>query len=122
MRIAACLACRRHSIAAAFAISLAAPCPYVAVAHENKTYRIVDAQPGHVAAAGWGERFVRVDAGASARQRDRAPAPAPVATPPPLVDGGATVTLWDEIGPPAPLPMPSNARMIHGDGVSYTRQ
>ncbi|AYX28957.1 lipoprotein [Burkholderia pseudomallei] len=122
MRIAACLARRRHSIAAALAASLAIACPYVTAAHENETYRIVDTRPEHVAALGRAERCARVDDGAFARQRDHAPMPVPVATPRPLVDGTA-VTLWDEIGPPAPMPVPTDARhTVRGDGANYTRQ
>lgn len=123
MRIAACLACRRHSVAAAFAASLAVMCPYAAVAHKDETYRIGDAPLVHIVAAGWTERFANVDARAFARLRNLVPMPVPVAAPTPLVDGGAAVTLWDEISPPAPLPVPPDAqRTIRGDGVSYTRQ
>ncbi|WP_198404943.1 hypothetical protein [Burkholderia thailandensis] len=123
MRIAACLACRRHSVAAAFAASLAVMCPYVAIAHKDETHRIVDAPLVHIVAAGRAQRFVNVDARAFARLRDLVPMPVPVAAPTPLVDDSAAVTLWDEISPPAPLPVPSDAqRTIRKDGVSDTRQ
>ncbi|AOJ02531.1 hypothetical protein WS70_12415 [Burkholderia mayonis] len=121
MRIAACLAYRPHLIVTVLTVLFAALSPFVAIAHENDTYRNVDKQPVHVTAAEWTERFVHVDAGVFARQRERVAASVPVATP--LSDRSAAVTLWDEIGPPTPLPVPSDAqRTVRGDGTSYTRR
>ncbi|AJX33769.1 hypothetical protein [Burkholderia oklahomensis] len=123
MRIAACLAYQPHSIVTVLAALFAVLSPFVAIAHENDTYRNFDTSPMHVAASEWTERFVHVDAGVFARQREHVAAPVPVATPTPLFDRGAAVTLWDEIGPPTPLPVPSDAqRTIRSDGASYTRQ
>jgi hypothetical protein len=46
-----------------------------------------------------------------------------VAATPELMRGGNTVTLWDEIAPPGPLPVPVDAeRAAQGNIVSYTRK
>ncbi|WP_231748322.1 hypothetical protein [Burkholderia sp. ABCPW 14] len=123
MRIAACLAYRPHPIVTALAALFAVLSPFVVIAHENDTYRHVVTPPVHIAATEWIERFVHVDAGVFARQRERMAAPVPVATPTPLFDHSSAVTLWDEIGPPTPLPVPSDAqRMVQGNDASYTRR
>jgi len=40
-----------------------------------------------------------------------------------LLHGGASVTLWDEIAPPTPLPIPvDNSQSAQGNVASYTRK
>lgn len=46
-----------------------------------------------------------------------------VAATPQLMRGGGSVTLWDEIAPPAPLPIPVDASQnAQGNVASYTRK
>ncbi|QCP50523.1 hypothetical protein FAZ95_15985 [Trinickia violacea] len=46
-----------------------------------------------------------------------------LAATPQLMKGGNAVTLWDEIAPPAPLPVPvDSGRAAQGNVASYTRQ
>jgi hypothetical protein len=46
-----------------------------------------------------------------------------VAATPQLMRGGNNVTLWDEIAPPAPLPIPvDSGQAAQGNIASYTRK
>ncbi|WP_322009894.1 hypothetical protein [Paraburkholderia sp. J12] len=46
-----------------------------------------------------------------------------VAATPQLMHGGNSVTLWDEIAPPAPLPIPvDSSQAAQGNVASYTRR
>jgi hypothetical protein len=46
-----------------------------------------------------------------------------VAATPQLMRGGNSVTLWDEIAPPAPLPIPvDSGQAAQGNIASYTRK
>jgi hypothetical protein len=59
------------------------------------------------------------------RQRGRAVGMVTVAATPPLLRGnsGGRVTLWDEIAPPAPLPIPVvAARSAQGNVAAYQRK
>jgi len=57
------------------------------------------------------------------RQRGGAVGMVMVAATPQLMRGGNNVTLWDEIAPPAPLPIPVDATQnAQGNVASYTRK
>ncbi|WP_233272593.1 hypothetical protein [Paraburkholderia acidisoli] len=57
------------------------------------------------------------------RQRGGAVGMVMVAATPQLMRGGNSVTLWDEIAPPAPLPIPVDAAQnAQGNVASYTRK
>ncbi|WP_230459344.1 hypothetical protein [Burkholderia ubonensis] len=109
---------------ASTAIALAAAClPIVAAAQEA-------AQPDEpvatfaspLADATWTKRYVPLDEDTLGRQRGRAPGAVTVSAPQ-LVSGGTSVTLWDEIAPPAPMPIPVDAqRAMQGNNASYTRK
>ncbi|MEM5326800.1 hypothetical protein VSR34_09360 [Paraburkholderia sp. JHI2823] len=58
-----------------------------------------------------------------ARQRGGAVGMVMVAATPQLMRGNNSVTLWDEIAPPAPLPIPVDATQnAQGNVASYTRK
>jgi len=58
-----------------------------------------------------------------ARQRGGAVGMVMVAATPQLMRGNNSVTLWDEIAPPAPLPIPIDATQnAQGNVASYTRK
>ena len=57
------------------------------------------------------------------RQRGGAVGMVMVAATPQLMRGGNSVTLWDEIAPPAPLPVPvDSSQAAQGNIASYTRK
>lgn len=57
------------------------------------------------------------------RQRGGAVGMLMVAATPQLMHGGNHVTLWDEIAPPAPLPIPvDSSQAAQGNVASYTRR
>ncbi|WP_246024721.1 hypothetical protein [Paraburkholderia dinghuensis] len=57
------------------------------------------------------------------RQRGGAVGMLMVAATPQLMHGGNSVTLWDEIAPPAPLPIPvDSSQAAQGNIASYTRK
>jgi hypothetical protein len=57
------------------------------------------------------------------RQRGGAVGMVMVAATPQLMHGGNNVTLWDEIAPPAPMPIPVDAsQAAQGNVTSYTRR
>ena len=57
------------------------------------------------------------------RQRGGAVGMLMVAATPQLMRGGGSVTLWDEIAPPAPLPIPvDSSQAAQGNIASYTRK
>lgn len=57
------------------------------------------------------------------RQRGGAIGMLMVAATPQLMRGGNSVTLWDEIAPPAPLPIPvDSSQAAQGNIASYTRK
>jgi hypothetical protein len=57
------------------------------------------------------------------RQRGGAVGMLMVAATPQLTHGGGNVTLWDEIAPPAPLPIPvDSSQAAQGNIASYTRK
>ncbi len=57
------------------------------------------------------------------RQRGGAVGMVMVAATPQLMRGGNNVTLWDEIAPPAPMPIPVDAsQAAQGNITSYTRK
>ncbi|WP_293034709.1 hypothetical protein [Paraburkholderia sp.] len=58
-----------------------------------------------------------------AHQRGGAVGMLMVAATPQLMRGGGSVTLWDEIAPPAPLPIPvDNSQAAQGNIANYTRK
>ncbi|MFC5428536.1 hypothetical protein ACFPTO_06920 [Paraburkholderia denitrificans] len=58
-----------------------------------------------------------------AHQRGGAVGMLMVAATPQLMRGGGSVTLWDEIAPPAPLPVPvDNSQAAQGNIANYTRK
>ncbi|WP_296655689.1 hypothetical protein [Paraburkholderia sp.] len=58
-----------------------------------------------------------------AHQRGGAVGMVMVAATPQLMRGGGSVTLWDEIAPPAPLPIPvDNSQAAQGNIANYTRK
>jgi len=57
------------------------------------------------------------------RQRGGAVGMLMVAATPQLMRGGNSVTLWDEIAPPAPMPIPvDSSQSAQGNVASYTRK
>jgi hypothetical protein len=57
------------------------------------------------------------------RQRGGAVGMLMVAATPQLMHGGNNVTLWDEIAPPAPMPIPvDGSQAAQGNMTSYTRK
>jgi hypothetical protein len=77
-----------------------------------------------LADATWMKRYAPLDEDALSQQRGGAPGPVTVASTPQLMAGSGSVTLWDEIAPPAPMPIPVDAqqRAIQGNNASYTRK
>ncbi|HEX7682124.1 MAG TPA: hypothetical protein VF446_01060 [Trinickia sp.] len=62
-----------------------------------------------------------VDDHALAHQRGTGPGLMTVATP--ILHGAHSVTLWDEIAPPAPVPVPADAAQVaQSNAVSYFRK
>lgn len=75
-----------------------------------------------LADATWMKRYVPLDENTLGMQRGGTPGFVMVAAVP---SGNASVTLWDEIAPPAPLPMPipvDAQRVMQGNNASYTRK
>ncbi|WGS43027.1 hypothetical protein LFL97_05705 [Burkholderia sp. JSH-S8] len=77
-----------------------------------------------LADATWMKRYAPLDEDTLSRQRGRAPGYVTVSTASQMAAGGnASVTLWDEITPPTPLPIPVDAqRAVQGNSASYTRK
>lgn len=77
-----------------------------------------------VADAAWMKHFVPLDEDTLDQQRGRAAGMVMVAaTPQMLGTTGNSVTLWDEIAPPTPMPIPVDAqRAMQSNTTSYTRQ
>ncbi|HTH76458.1 MAG TPA: hypothetical protein VL635_18850 [Trinickia sp.] len=58
-----------------------------------------------------------------ARQRGTGPGLMAVAVSGPMLHGSHSVTLWDEIAPPSPVPVPADASQVaQGNAVSYFRK
>lgn len=58
-----------------------------------------------------------------ARQRGTGLGLMTVAVSGPMLHGSHSVTLWDEIAPPAPVPVPADAAQVaQGNAVSYFRK
>lgn len=76
-----------------------------------------------LADATWMKRYTPLDEETLGQQRGRAPGYVTISTSAQLTTGSASVTLWDEIAPPAPMPMPVDAqRAMQGNNASYTRK
>ncbi|MGU7779454.1 hypothetical protein [Burkholderia sp. PU8-34] len=76
-----------------------------------------------LADATWMKRYTPLDENTLDQQRGRAPGIVTVSAPSAMPAGSASVTLWDEIAPPTPLPIPVDAqRAIQGNNASYTRK
>ncbi|WP_071762571.1 hypothetical protein [Burkholderia ubonensis] len=76
-----------------------------------------------LADASWTTRYTPLDEDALGRQRGRAPGLVAISSASQMAGGNAAVTLWDEIAPPAPLPIPVDAqRAMQGNNASYTRK
>ncbi|WP_179402576.1 hypothetical protein [Burkholderia guangdongensis] len=72
--------------------------------------------------ATWMKRYTPLDEDTLDQQRGRAPGFVTIATTPQMANG-TSVTLWDEIAPPAPAPVPVDAqRAMQGNSASYTRK
>ncbi len=68
-------------------------------------------------------RYAQIDEDTLNQQRGRAPGFVMVAATPQMLGNPASVTLWDELAPPAPLPIPVDAqRTMQGNTVTYTRK
>jgi hypothetical protein len=68
-------------------------------------------------------RYAQIDEDTLSQQRGRAPGFVMVAAAPQMPGNPASVTLWDELAPPTPLPVPVDAqRTMQGNTVTYTRQ
>jgi hypothetical protein len=64
-----------------------------------------------------------IDDGALAHQRGTGPGLMTVGAPMLALHGAPSVTLWDEIAPPAPVPVPADsAHVAQSNTVSYFRQ
>jgi len=60
---------------------------------------------------------------ALSRQRGGRPGMLTIAATPQTFQGGVSVTLWDEIAPPTPAPVPVDAsRTAQGNTISFTRK
>ncbi|KVO82728.1 hypothetical protein WL21_07500 [Burkholderia ubonensis] len=77
-----------------------------------------------LADAPWMKPYAPLDEDTLGRQRGRAPGYVTVSTASQMAAGSnASVTLWDEITPPAPLPIPVDTqRAVQGNSASYTRK
>jgi len=68
-------------------------------------------------------RYAQLDEDTLSQQRGRAPGFAMVAAAPQTLGNPASVTLWDELAPPMPMPIPVDAqRTMQGNTVTYTRK
>ncbi|MGU7772409.1 hypothetical protein ACV229_19825 [Burkholderia sp. MR1-5-21] len=114
----------RLSLASAAIALAAASLPIAAAAQEAvQPDAPVATFASPLADATWMKRYTPLDENTLAQQRGRAPGIVTVSTTPAMTGGSASVTLWDEIAPPAPLPIPVDAqRAMQGNNASYTRK
>ena len=68
-------------------------------------------------------RYAQLDEDTLGQQRGRAPGFVMVAATPQMLGTPPSVTLWDELTPPTPLPIPVDTqRTMQGNTVTYTRK
>lgn len=113
-------------LVARIAIALAAvSLPILAAAQEaSQTDEPGTTFASPLAGATWMKRYAQLDEDTLGEQRGRAPGFVTVVSSPQQMAGNASVTLWDEIAPPAPMPIPVDAqqRAMQGNSASYTRK
>jgi hypothetical protein len=100
-------------------IAAAAPETTLAVSDDDASIQLLNTRAHVVSMNG-----IALDDQVLARQRGGASGLTMVAATPQMLQGsGASVTLWDEIAPPAPLPVPvDSARAAQSNAASYLRR
>lgn len=110
------------------AVLVTALLPLAAAAQDADTADVPDASfTTFVADAAWMNHSALLDEDTLEQQRGRAAGMVMVAATPQMLgtngNSGGTVTLWDEIAPPTPQPIPVDAqRAMQGNNASFTRR